>query len=333
MPSTWEEYYNGLYGGIPSDQEYYNGLNNGQNLNAYNSGLYGATENADPYLGANQDYWGVDNGTTEETSQPDGETTGGGQTTGGGTPPDPSKPAEFINALLTGVNYGALSLKGLVDKFKQAGYTVWVDSNGGARGLITDPSGKVWNVLDPQEGMDWWNSPKGTAWNVREYVGGGGGGTGAGGTTIDPSYLEPWTETTPDTPTYQPFVSPGDFQAPTAESIYDDPSYQLRINEGIGQLENRAAARGILNSGGTLKDLVKYNQGFASNEYSNIWNRKFDNWNADWGNALTQFRADKDVTDSDYSNKVNDWTRRRDTFYMNQSNPWSKIFQAAQLGA
>jgi hypothetical protein len=57
----------------------------------------------------------------------------------------------------------------------------------------------------------------------------------------------------------------GDFQ--------QDPGYQFRMQEGMDQLENSAAARGGLLSGNTLAALTRYNQGFASNEYQNAYNR------------------------------------------------------------
>lgn len=57
----------------------------------------------------------------------------------------------------------------------------------------------------------------------------------------------------------------GDFQA--------DPGYQFRMAEGQKALERSAAARGGLQSGGTMKALAKYSQDVASSEYSNVYNR------------------------------------------------------------
>lgn len=57
----------------------------------------------------------------------------------------------------------------------------------------------------------------------------------------------------------------GDFQT--------DPGYQWRMDQGIQALDRSASARGLLFSGGELKALDRYNQGFASNEYQNAYNR------------------------------------------------------------
>ena len=64
-----------------------------------------------------------------------------------------------------------------------------------------------------------------------------------------------------------------DWQAPTAEGIYSDPSYQFRLDEGRKALERSAAGRGVLRTGGTLKDILGWGQNFASQEYGNIFDR------------------------------------------------------------
>jgi hypothetical protein len=64
---------------------------------------------------------------------------------------------------------------------------------------------------------------------------------------------------------YQRDFKMSDFQA--------DPGYQFRMDEGQKALERSAAARGGLNSGGTMKALAQYSQGVASDEFNNAYNR------------------------------------------------------------
>ena len=52
-----------------------------------------------------------------------------------------------------------------------------------------------------------------------------------------------------------------------------DPGYQFRMSEGIKALERSAAARGLLQSGGTLKGITQYGQDIASSEYQNAFSR------------------------------------------------------------
>ena len=52
-----------------------------------------------------------------------------------------------------------------------------------------------------------------------------------------------------------------------------DPGYNFRMAEGLKGLERSAAARGLLQSGGTLKGIQQYGQNLASSEYENAFSR------------------------------------------------------------
>jgi hypothetical protein len=51
------------------------------------------------------------------------------------------------------------------------------------------------------------------------------------------------------------------------------PGYQFRLGEGLRGVENSAAARGILQSGGTLKGIDKYAEGLAASDFGDSFNR------------------------------------------------------------
>lgn len=243
----------------------------------------------------------------------------------------------------------------------------------GVAGKIQLPDGTVVDVIQGAAsggGGSW-------QWNTGE-----GGGSAAGeATTVNPEYLAPWTQAfTPPSdgaiptgaaPSFQnpgefggfsAFQGPGEFKAPTGDSILQDPSYQWRLNQGTGAIENSAAARGVLNSGGTLSDILNYGQGAASQEYQNVWNRDYAKWNTDYGNAFNKWKAENDNSLSTYGlkygqatdayNRATDlygmaknnatdsynraWTQfldTKNTWYQNQDKPWSKLYQAASLGA
>jgi len=55
-----------------------------------------------------------------------------------------------------------------------------------------------------------------------------------------------------------------------------DPSYQFNLNEGNKAINSAAAARGLGNSGATLKALTKYGSDYASNEYQKVYDRNFN---------------------------------------------------------
>ena len=52
-----------------------------------------------------------------------------------------------------------------------------------------------------------------------------------------------------------------------------DPGYQFRIGEGARGVNASQAARGMLNSGRALKEMERFRQGLASDEYQNAYNR------------------------------------------------------------
>ena len=52
-----------------------------------------------------------------------------------------------------------------------------------------------------------------------------------------------------------------------------DPGYNFRMAEGMKGLERSAAARGLLQSGSTLKGIQQYGQNLASAEYDNAFSR------------------------------------------------------------
>lgn len=67
----------------------------------------------------------------------------------------------------------------------------------------------------------------------------------------------------------------GGFVAPTAATEQNDPGYKFRLDQGMQALQNSAAARGGLLSGNTAQAVNDYAQNYASNEYSNVYNRAF----------------------------------------------------------
>jgi len=61
----------------------------------------------------------------------------------------------------------------------------------------------------------------------------------------------------------------------TAEDMTADPSYQFRQQEAINALDRSAASRGRLQSGAQDRAITRYASDLASQEYGNIYGRKF----------------------------------------------------------
>jgi hypothetical protein len=68
-------------------------------------------------------------------------------------------------------------------------------------------------------------------------------------------------------------TSPGDLSSYDKYDWKTDPGYQARLDEGLRVRERSASARGVLNSGGTLRGVERYAQDYASNEYQRVFDR------------------------------------------------------------
>lgn len=132
----------------------------------------------------------------------------------------------------------------------------------------------------------------------------GAGGPGAAGATPaggPRSLMGAWTGTAPTSPTIAPYPAwtpyeaptpytpptpyvPGTYEAPTytpaqpfvpptAAQAAAEPGYQFALQQGQQALERSGAARGVTNTGGTLKNILDYGQQAATQQYGNVYNR------------------------------------------------------------
>lgn len=87
----------------------------------------------------------------------------------------------------------------------------------------------------------------------------------------------------------------------TLADFQQDPGYQFRQQQGMRGIEDSAAARGGLLNGGTLKALDRYNQDYASGEFSNAYNR-FNNDNTQRFNRLSSIAGTGQTATRDVAN-------------------------------
>jgi hypothetical protein len=144
----------------------------------------------------------------------------------------------------------------------------------------------------------------------------------------------------PDTFSYGDFDAPdkftyGDFQVPGAEGMYADQGYQFRLEQGRKAVEASKAAQGKFLSGETLRDLMTYGQGMASQEYGNVFNRATDTYKLNRGNAEDiwnkGYDMDKDVYTTNRANASDMWDKEFDletARYAPEMATWSTRVQA-----
>jgi len=224
-------------------------------------------------------------------------------------------------------------------------------------GGIPSTPGAPWNMNTNDWGLPVRERPSIDNVPRPPQTGGGGGGWGyltEPFTGHAPAW-NPWSPTAAPEIVRPPDFSYKEFQAPTKDSIYSDPSYEFRKGEGEKSLSNHIAATGAYRTGGTLKDFINYNQNAASQEYGNIFDRAVTAHNLGLQQALgtygTNWGVSRDVLDRnlDVWKATNTWGQREnenvntrnmdafladfDIFNSNRNRAGNYLTQAANMGA
>ncbi len=184
----------------------------------------------------------------------------------------------------------------------------------------------------------WANRMGGTDSSGNEPGRMGGGGPGTLGGIVSGQFLTPYGETFDPGEAYQgngQFDRGENFVAPDFNET-TDPGLEARRAMGQQGVERSAAARGTLLTGGTLKDIAKFNQDYASNEYQNVYNRALGAHTTNYGERLgahtTNFGEGLQVNQNAYNQKLGKFGTNYDVFRNNQTDPYNKLFGVTQLG-
>lgn len=120
------------------------------------------------------------------------------------------------------------------------------------------------------------------------------------------------------------------FAAPSLAEAEAEPGYAFARDQGIHALENNASARGVLRSGGTLKDFLSFGNKFAEQNYGNAFNRSKDVFNTNEGNRFNAFNTNEgnrfNAYQANFGNALNTYGTNRDTaehvFDRNYKGDW-----------
>lgn len=84
----------------------------------------------------------------------------------------------------------------------------------------------------------------------------------------------------------------GPFQAPTLQQAEQMPGYQFQLQQGNQLLQQSAAAKGNLLTGGTAEALNQFGQGLAQTDYNNLYNQALTGYDTNF-NAFQQNQANQ----------------------------------------
>lgn len=164
-------------------------------------------------------------------------------------------------------------------------------------------NGLIGGYYDERTGMWVSGSPRGSGGGDYRNSGGISAGTaGAPGQYPFPTL---------DLPTFEDDLGdyvPETWNAPDPKTIYDDPSYQFRFDEGLRPIRNDRAMQGLTRTGATMKQLTRYGQGFASNEYDRIYDRAADSYDRRNTTRFTAHQANRQARLDRYDRRVGELT-------------------------
>lgn len=154
-----------------------------------------------------------------------------------------------------------------------------------------------------------------------------------------------WSQFNPTPFSYADYVPKfGPFSAPSMQDAENEPGFAFARDQGRKTLENSAAGRGVLRTGGTLKDILEYGNKFGEQNYNGVFNRKYQTWQGnnawDRDNYNTNRETAFGVYDRNYRGQKDsfDATRRGEELtFTDQYNRWrdrlNSLTQISTAGA
>lgn len=217
-----------------------------------------------------------------------------------------------------------------------------------------------WDTSDPATGGNcnghWGSRPRDTSpvpanvMTAAQATAGGGGGGGGGGAAAagGPPYSGNWPSygygafDVGDPFTFKDFAY-DPFTGPTLEQAQNEPGYAFARDEGLGALQTSQAAKGIVRTGGSLKDLIGWGNKFATQNYGNVWNRQaqayginrdnaFGNWKGNLDKDFNAFNANFDHRLAGYNTNRTTYTTGFDYAYRAAQSQFDDAWRRWQLG-
>ena len=93
----------------------------------------------------------------------------------------------------------------------------------------------------------------------------------------------------------------GTYTLPTLADLQNTPGYQFQLQQGLQGVDRGAAARGGLNTGGTLKAENNYAQGLAGTTYQNAVANSLGAFNTNYG----VYQGNQSAASNAYGQQVN----------------------------
>lgn len=260
----------------------------------------------------------------------------GGTTTSTGTASGSAPSYVNLSDPVQAAVWNAYSQKGIAPS-SQSDFQYWVDKINTTNGGWTNPQNQQY----------WLSRMAQSSGGVGDYGGGGSTGlsslAGIGSINTPPpatlSSLPSWGQ--PYTGAFVPpstnvgslpsWAQPYDkqFTLPTAAEVQQTPGFQFALQQGIQGIDRGAAARGTLDTGGTIKAEQEYGTGLASQYYQNAVNNALQQFGTNYGVYQGNQNAAANAYQQMYGNALSGYNTNLNTYLANQglaSNAYQQLF-------
>jgi hypothetical protein len=155
---------------------------------------------------------------------------------------------------------------------------------------------------------------------------GGGGGSSYSGGLAPPGTGSGWMPTY-TAPVFTPpaalnipsWNAPAEFAAPTLEQARQEPGFAFAMEQGTKALEGSAASKGLLRTGGTMKELLGFGQRLGEQNYQNVYNRN-----------LTTYGTNYKLSRDKYDTTVHEVEGEYDKAYQSLHDAWDAASRGAE---
>lgn len=122
------------------------------------------------------------------------------------------------------------------------------------------------------------------------------------------------------------------FAPTTAADVTKDPGYAFLLGEGQRGVAQSAAARGLTNSGGTLKDIAKWTEDYAGTRFNDVDQRRRNDYSINYQTqTLDPYKYAYQSALDAYAPKLTAWTTKASANQrageLNYSNAWQQFLQ------
>ena len=124
-----------------------------------------------------------------------------------------------------------------------------------------------------------------------------------------------------------PFNWSEQFHAPTLEEAQNSPGYQFRLSQGIKALQQSAAAKGGLFTGGTGKALTDYGINMANQSYGDDFNRALQGYEARFGTAKDIYDRQEQGNKDAFAPTFSEWLQNAHGKDLGWAQQWANYWK------